>query len=100
MTSVYKDTAIIVHGPRGCGKSRNAHLFAGMFGKVKVVEADDAKDPNIKFGKNGTMHCTPLDADTLYLTCTPWVAINAPTALIMPFDTALSMLRNKIDEEG
>jgi len=33
--------SIIIHGPQGCGKTRNAELLRKYYGMNEVVEADD-----------------------------------------------------------
>ena len=32
---------VIIHGPHGCGKTRNADKLAAYFGCQKIVDAED-----------------------------------------------------------
>lgn len=91
--SILDTTPIIVYGEEGCGKTLNAEHFAKMYGKTKIVEADDHHVDGIKFIQHGTMHCAGLDADTLYLTRTPYAKIKAPGVLVVSFERSLSSLR-------
>ncbi len=47
-------STIIVHGPQGCGKTRNAAAIAAHFGCTQIVDEWDG--------------CAPLPAGTLALT--------------------------------
>lgn len=94
--SILDKTPIIIYGKEGCGKTRNAEYFARAYSKTKIVEADDHSVDGVKFIQHGTMHCAGLDADTLYLTRTPYAKIKAPGALVISFDTALSVLRSEV----
>ncbi len=72
-------TTIVVHGPQGCGKTRNADALRKAFGCTRVVEADEVRDGHIdaKFshhtlvltsdpeflrGKGGSIHYEYADA--------------------------------------
>ena len=36
----YKEIPVLIHGPQGCGKSRNAAQLAQRFGKAVVLDYD------------------------------------------------------------
>lgn len=52
---------IIVHGPQGCGKTRNGEKLRKAYGKAAVREFDDFLQLDQPEGKH-------LSPDTLYLT--------------------------------
>ncbi len=56
--------SIIVYGPQGCGKTRNAARIAKHFGLVKII--DGGLDAN-----NSLRRQSPQADGVLYLTCEP-----------------------------
>lgn len=66
--------SLIIHGPQGCGKSRNAKQLAAHFGLTRVVEWDESPEP-------------PRFTDTLYLTSSNDVRGNKIRAV--PFSDAM-----------
>jgi len=54
------EKSIVVYGPQGCGKTRNAKRIAAHFRLTKIVEADDALLRGEKFIKSGTLYLTCL----------------------------------------
>lgn len=65
--NIMKATPVIIHGPEGCGKTRNAEYFARAYSKTKIAEADDHHVDGVKFSQHGTMHCAGLDGDNITL---------------------------------
>lgn len=62
---------IIIYGPQGCGKTRNADKLAKHFGLSKIVDNYDGKGS--------------IDQDTLYLT-------NINLAGAMQFNDVISVI--------
>lgn len=48
--------SLIIHGPQGCGKTRNAKALAKHFGLSNVVELDGPMHGSIQF--NNTLYLT------------------------------------------
>jgi len=68
---------VLIHGPQGCGKTRNAQALAEHFGCSKVVEDWNGRDP--------------IAAGSLVLTNRDdWKAHALPTARrVLPFASAM-----------
>ncbi len=67
--------SIIVHGPQGCGKSKNAQAIATHFGCVSIVEEWDGR--------------FPLPQNTLVLTNAAPASLTGPQ--VLSFDGAFRL---------
>lgn len=70
-------TTILIHGPQGCGKARNAQALAAHFGCSKVVDDWNGRDRVVA----GALVLTNIDN---------WKASALPTARrVVPFAKAM-----------
>jgi MoxR-like ATPase len=70
-------TTILIHGPQGCGKTRNAQALAAHFGCSKVVDDWNGRDRVVA----GALVLTNIDN---------WKASALPTARrVVPFAKAM-----------
>lgn len=67
--------AVVIHGPQGCGKTRNADALAKHFGCSKII--DDARTVD------------EAVAGTLYLCNSSSAITGSGPALVIPFDAAM-----------
>ena len=73
--------SIVVHGPQGCGKTRNGQRLAKHFGLDRVVEGDDNREnPNA------------LTTGALILTC---IKPGPEVRRQLPFAQAMKLLQGK-----
>lgn len=70
-------TTIVIHGPQGCGKTRNAEALAAHFGCARIVDDWNGRDE--------------LEAGCLVLTNSDaWMARALPTVRrVLPFARAM-----------
>jgi len=68
---------VLIHGPQGCGKTRNAQALAEHFGCSKVVDDWNGRDPIARRKMSAAG-------------CEDWKARALPTARrVMPFARAM-----------
>ncbi|ODU36615.1 hypothetical protein [Sphingopyxis sp. SCN 67-31] len=72
--SIRDEAPIFVHGPRGCGKTRNARWIAETFGR-DMADIVDGWTPG-----------DPIRGGDVYLCIEPPRQEDAPRAVIVPFD--------------
>lgn len=72
--SIRDEAPIFVHGPPGCGKTRNANWIAETFGRT----IDDVVD--------GWSPGDPINGGDVYLCIEPPLQDDAPRAIIVPFE--------------
>ena len=71
---------IVIHGPQGCGKTRNAEALRVHYGLDSIIEADER--PHQMLPANGA----------LVLTCRVSV-LHAAGLELVPFDVAMQEMR-------
>jgi broad-specificity NMP kinase len=73
---------IVIHGPQGCGKTRNAEALRQHYGLDRVIEADER--PHQMLPATGA----------LVLTCRV-SALHVTGLAIVPFDVAMQEIRGR-----
>ena len=74
--------SIVIHGPQGCGKTRNAEALRLHYGLNRIVEADER--PQQMLPATGA----------LVLTCCA-SSLHATGLEFVPFDVAMQEMRGK-----
>lgn len=79
----------IIHGPQGCGKTRNAHAIAEFFGCANVVDPAPENAAEL-LDNNSTLFVTNMESIPA-----AWLR----NARVMHFDVAMAMI-SRLDAES
>lgn len=78
-----ESTSVIVHGPQGCGKTRNAEQLRTHFGLTEIIELEDFA--GVFIPDRGALVLTSADPATIY----------APRFHVFAFHEAMALLRKE-----